>query len=486
MNRKMLFLAGILGLSSLLACGPKKPVDDASWRATQPAPLAPRPFAIPEAERATLSNGLPVVVVNNPEVPLVYVTLTFRDGGWTDPPERPGLAAAAMDLMSEGAGDLDAEELSKALKRLASDLGTSAGPDGATVSVTSLKKNLEPSLDLMTLVLTKPTMSAEEWELLRKQRLADLRTELEDPNAMSRRVFWRVLMGPKYLGNLPTEASLQAMSVDELRAWTARHLRPDRAVALVGGDITLAEVQPLLEARLAGWKAEPVAAAPLPDASVLRAPEKTTIYLVDKPGASQSVIRAGRPVGARTDPDAPAFELANDAVGGMFTSRINMNLRESKGYTYGARTWPAHSYAPDVWIASTSVRADATVASLTEILGELKGSLGERPVTAEELEVVKGNALGTFPLQYETAGDLLGGIGDIWRYGLPEDWIRAAPDRVRAVTLEAANAAWQKHMDPGRLVIVVVGDAASLREGLAGLGHEVVEVNRDGEPVGGK
>ncbi len=485
MNARNLLLMGLLGLSSLQACGPKRspPEADTSWRNQAPAPLAPRPFAIPDAERGTLSNGLPVLVVNNPEVPLVYVTLAFRDGSWTDPADRPGLAAAAMDLLNDGAGDLSAEALSMALKRLASELGTGASADGASVSLSSLKKNLEPSLDLMTLVLTKPTMSATEWELLRKQRLADLRTEMNDANAIARRVFWKVLMGQSYLGNQPTEASLSAMKVEELRAWTAAHLRPDRAVVLVGGDVTLAEIQPLLEARLAGWKASAATPAPTPDASVLKSPEKTTIYLVDKPGASQSVLRAGRPIGGRADADATAFEMANDAVGGMFTARVNMNLREAKGYTYGARTWPVHSYAPDVWIASTSVRADATVDAIKELLAEIRGPLTDRPLTQDELDVVKGNALGTFPLGYETPGNLLGGLSEQWRYGLPEDWLKTTPDRVRAVTLEAANAAWKKNIDPDRLALIVVGDAATLREGLGTLGLPVVELTTDGAPI---
>lgn len=469
-----------------LACGPKKaPVVDQGFRATAPAPLTPRPFAIPDAERGTLSNGLPVLVVHNPEVPLFYVTLAFRDGAWTDPADRPGLAAAAMDLLNEGAGDLSAEALSLELKRLATELGTSAGPDGATITISGLKKNLEPSLDLLALVLTDPTMSGSEWELLRKQRLADLQTELEDPNAIARRVFWRVMMGQSYLGNLPTEQSLKAMTVEELRGWASSHLSPDRAVVLVGGDITLAEVQPLLEARLAGWKAAPGSAPAVPDGSVLNKPEKTTIYLVDKPSAAQSVLRIGRPVGGRTDADSTAFEMANDAVGGLFTSRINMNLRESKGYTYGARAWSVHNYGPDVWLVGTSVRADATVASLQEIMGELNGACGDRPIDAGELENVKGNALGTQPLLYETPGDLLGGLSELWRYNLPEDWLRTMPDRVRAVDLDAANAAWKKYVDPSQLVVVVVGDAASLREGLGGLGYPVVELDRDGKPING-
>lgn len=496
MKTRILLLGATLGLVASSACAPKKapepaaaptpPPPDTSWRNQTPAPLAPRPFAIPEAERGTLSNGLPVIVVHNDEVPLVYVTLAFRDGAWTDPANRPGLAAAAMDLMNEGAGDLDAEALSKALKKVAANLGTSAGPDGASVGLTALKSELGPSLDLMTLVLTKPTMADKEWELLRKQRLADLATELEDPSAISRRVFWRVMMGNGYLGNFTTEASLKAMKTAELKGWVSTHLRPDRAVALVGGDITLAEIQPMLEERLGSWKPKATLVPTQPTATVIRQPEKTTIYLVDKPGSSQSVLRVGRPVGPRTDPSETAFDMANDAVGGMFTARVNLNLREDKGYTYGARSWTFHSYVPDIWILSTSVRADATAASLTEIMKEVRGASGDRPLSQDELDKAKGNALGTFPVEYETPGDLLNGLSEIWRYGLPSDWLKTTPDRVRAVTLDVANASWKKQVDPEKLDIIVVGDAASIREGISGLGIPVVELNRDGERINGK
>lgn len=477
--------ATLIGLLGLIACGPKKPAQGDAWRSEAPAPLAPRPFAVPDASTATLSNGLSVSVVSNHEVPKVYVTLAFRDGGWTDPADKPGLASVSMDMLNEGAGDLSAEQLSLALRRLASDLGTGATSDGAVITLSTLKKNLEPSLDLLALVLTKPTFPASEWDILRNQRIADLRTELEDPGALSRRAFWRTLIGPTYMGLFPTEAGYQAMAVDDMRAWTAQHLRPHRAVAMVGGDITLAEAQPLLESRLAGWTATgPATALTPPAASALRAPEKSTIYLVDKPGASQSVLRFGRPVGDRTAPDAAAFEMANDAIGGMFTARVNMKLREEKGYTYGARSYAYSSYLPDVWMTNTNVRADVTVPAISDVLAILSSSIADSPVSAEELENARGSALGSFPLQFETPGDLLGGLTGIWRYGLPSDWIKGYPDRVRAVTVDSANAAWKARIDPNKLIIVVVGDAASLREGLASLNLPVVELDRDGNPVG--
>lgn len=474
-------MSPMLLLAGLLACGPKVPTVD---RAVEPAPLAPRAFALPPFEEGRLSNGLRVLVVSNHEVPLVAVTLAFPAGGWTDPADRPGLASVSMDMLNEGAGSYDAAGLSAALRKLASTLDTGAGPDGANISLSTLEKNLAPSLDLMALVLTQPTFPEPEWQVLQKQRLANLRTEREDAGSIARRAFNRVLYGDRYFGNLVSEASYQAMTLGEMRGWITTWLRPEDALMLVGGDTTLAEVQPLLEARFGAWKATGAApTATPPDASVARRPEKTTIYLVDKPGASQSVLRLGQFMGARTDPDVEAFELANAAVGGNFTARVNMNLRESKGYTYGARSFVASSYAPDLFILSTSVRADATVDAIRESLRELREARADRPITAEELENVRGNQLGTWPLAFETPGGLLGGLAEMWRYKLPTDWLSGYPDRLRAVDLNEANAAWSSRIDPSKLAIVVVGDATTLRTSLAELELPVIELDVDGRPV---
>lgn len=474
-------MSPLLLLAGLLACGPKVELTE---RAVAPAPLAPRPFALPPYEEGRLSNGLRLLVVNNPEVPLVAVTLAFPGGGWTDPADRPGLASVSMDMLNEGAGSYDAAGLSAALRNLASSLDTGAGPDGASVSLSALKKNLEPSLDLMALVLTQPTFPESEWALLQKQRVASFKTERDDPSVMARRALNRVLYGDVYLGNLTTEASYQAMTLAEMRSWVATWLRPEDALLLVGGDITLAEVQPMLESRLGGWKATGAApTAQRPGPSVSKQPDNTTIYLVNKPGATQSVLRMGRFVGERTAPDAMAFTLANAAVGGNFTSRVNMNLRESKGYTYGARSFTVSSFAQDLFVLSTSVRADATVDALRESLRELSEARGERPITAEELESVRGNELGTWPLGFETPGGLLGGMTEMWRYNLPTDWLSGYPDRVRAVDLASAQAAWQARVEPSKLAIVVVGDAATLRGALPELGYPVVELDADGRPV---
>ena len=471
----------------VVGCGPKKPVETAVApidRTRPPAPLPARSFALPDIHRGTLSNGLAVAVVENHEVPIVNVVVSFRDGDWTDPADRPGLAAAAMAMLDEGAGDLDGAGLSAALRALAAELDASAGDDGARVSLKSLKRNLEPSLALLGSVLTQPTFAPDSWQIVQNQRVLGVRSALQDPESIAARATARLMFGDSYRGLLTSEAAYTAMTRDEVAAWAAARLRPDRAVVLVGGDTTLAEITPLLEAALGGWGAPEADAGPLrPTPETLYRAEAATLFLVDKPGASQSVLTGGIFVGARTDDDATAFDLANMMFGGMFASRLNMNLREDKGYTYGARTYTDHSYATGLWTLTTSVQADATIPAVGEILTELQASVGDRAFTSDELTFAQGYVLGTWPARFEEPDYLLGKVDELWRYDLPEDFVSGYADRVRAVTPEAVNAAWRAHVDPARISLVVVGDAASLREGLAGLGLPVVELDRDGVPL---
>lgn len=475
-----------LSLSLLLACGSKEPtapVAAVSARATQPAPLPPRPFTLPTASTTTLKNGIPVVLSENHEVPLVYVNVVLRAGSWTDPETRPGLAAATFDLMSEGAGGMDAAALSAAQRRIGASLSTGAGSDGSYVSVSCLNEKLPEALDLLATVLIRPDFAEAEWELLRKKRLQDLAAARNDPRSISART-WSVLSyGGRYLGHLTNEASFQAMTTADMKAWYSTHVAPQHAMVTVGGATTLAEVGPLLDEKLGGWIRAGGELPALPSVDSLPAQAETRIFLVDKPGATQSNLRVGRFVGSRSDDDYWAFELANLAIGGMFTSRINMVLREEKGWTYGARSGSDEGYLPGRWAVSAGVVREATADSVAEILRQLKASVGEAPLTQEELDYGRGYMLGTWPLRFENPGSLLGETIKIWRYGLPADYLSSTPDRLRAVTLEQAQAAWTRHIQPDKLDILIVGDAAVIREPLKALNLPVVELLPDAKPL---
>ncbi len=446
-----------------------------------PTPLPARPFTVPQTSRATLSNGLTVVVAENHEVPLAWVRLAFRPGSLGDPKGKEGLAAVTLDMMNEGAGEYDAVGLSNALMRLGSDLGTGAGDDGATVSASGLTANLDATLDLFGTVLLDPTFPESEWALLKKQRIADLDRKRKDPDWIAGRVFDRVIFGESYRGRAATKASYEAITPADMKAWWHDNLTPDRAVLFAGGDVTLADLVPKLEARLAGWKAaSATASAPVKVATPIAPAGPAPIHFVDRPGAAQSMIRVGGYLSAPTEADWFPLVLANQAVGGLFTARINMNLREDKGWTYGARSGLGYDLAGGRFVASAGVRTDITGPALTEILSELAAPEGPRPLTAAELDDGRASIVQSYPLRFESPDYLLGQAESVWRYGLPSDWVTGYLERLGGTTLEQASAAWGARIDPATLVIVVVGDGATVREGLVALGRPLIEHDPEG------
>lgn len=478
-----------------LACGPKAPPPappvapgpppKPEHRTTQPAPLAKRDFTLPAPQEATLSNGLRVVLVENHEVPLVYVNLVNTQGGWTDPAGRRGLASATMDMLNEGAGKRDAARISADLREIGASLGTSAGLDGSGVSVQVMKKNLDPALDIMADVALRPTFPKSDWELMRKKRLADLEAAEQDPSQMAARAWNHLMYGDAYAGLLTNASAYRRMRTSDMKKWWQVHMVPSHSMVLVGGDTTLEEIIPALEDRFGAWK-DPrrVAQHDKPTVDALPSFDESTIFLVDKPGAPQSVVRGGLFVGDELDADWAAFDLANLAVGGQFTARINMNLREDKGWTYGARSSASHNYLPGLWSTGASIVTPHTADAVVEILAEVRGALGDMPVTADELEAARGGLLGTWPLSFENPGYLLDQAATMWRYDRPDDWLSGRIARYEAVTLEEANAAFRAHVDPTKMVFVIVGDAATIAGPLAEqTGLPVVRIDASGRPV---
>ncbi len=475
-------LALLLAPAHAAPDAPAEAAPDTSWRSTRPAPLAPRPFQVPAASTGTLSNGLKVVVVENHEAPLVYVDLVIDAGSWTDPDGLTGLASATMDMLDEGAGGKDAAALAVAQRRLGAHISAGAGTDTGRVRLSTLHRTLEGSLDLFAEVVRSPDFPEASWEILQKKRIADLKASLDDPSAVAGRIWAHLSYGDQYKGRLSSTAAYEAIDIPAMKDWAAGHLRPDHAILLVGGDTTLAEIQPALEARFGDWEA----AAPAPEHAAPAqpaAPAATTVYLHAREDAPQSVIIMGAFVDARTAPERPALSLANRAWGGQFSARLNMNLREEEGWTYGARSGISDSQLDGLWRASTSVMATASDDAVLRMLDMLAASQGDAPITDDELAYVRTGLLGSWPLAFERPGKLLSEHADIWRYGLGEDWITGYPDRLRAVTVDAANAAWTSQISPSALRIVVVGDPDELLPGIEERGLPVVMVDGDGQII---
>jgi zinc protease len=455
---------------------------DTSWRSTQPEPLEPRAFQLPEASTATLSNGVQVSVVENHEMPLVNIRIAFDQGGWTDDPGSVGLASVTLDMMNEGAGELDAAGISKATKTIAANVGCGAGDDSASVSLDVLTKNVEPGLDILAMVLLQPTFEQDDWDIMKMDRIASLASARNNPRSIASRVASRLQYGEDYKGMLRTEEAYDGISTGDMKTWWSTHLTPGNAQIYVGGDITLEAVMPMLEARLGEW-AGGASTAEKPSATQANVNE-TTIFLVDKPGAPQSVLNVFRRLDIeRGDADWFNMYMANMMYGGMFSARLNLNLREDKGWTYGARSGTRSNYTKGMWTASTSVKTDTTADSISEILREVTEAQSTRPFVADELVASSGYLLGSRPVRYENAGTLMGELQGNWLYGLPDDWITAYADNIRAVTLENAQAAWNKHIITDELSILVVGDKATILEGLQALKLPIVNLDSDGNTL---
>ncbi|MBM74323.1 MAG: hypothetical protein CMK59_02885 [Proteobacteria bacterium] len=477
--------------SVFLACGPKEEAPAAaltepSRKHTQPpAPLEAPSFQMPELQTASLSNGIPISLSVNSEVPLVYVWVTFNSGSWMDASEKLGLSKAAMQMLDEGAAGMSAVEISAQQKKLASTISAGAGLDEAYIQLKTLKKNIAPSVELMSKVLLSPDIPESEWEKLRKKQIQNLKAQEQDPSTISARIWNRRHYGNSYAGRFTTEETLSNISAEDIKSWVQSELTANRAQIWVGGDTSLDEIQPILEEHFGSWSTQSAELPSLPDADILQDIESTKIFLHDIPGSAQSIIRMGHAVGPKKEEKTTQLYLANMSVGGLFTSRINMNLREDKGWTYGARSYISFNHLPGIWTVRTSVVTDKTAPAVQEMVNELRAakSDGAKPISEEELKASKGYLLGTFPLQFENPNYLLNQSIMIDRYNLPKDWLSSYSDRMRSVNLEQAQLAWDDQIDPDKMEIVIVGDKAQIEESLLNLGYSVVPVDASGSLI---
>lgn len=434
----------------------------APTRLIAPTPSAPRPFTLPQAHVGNLSNGVAVYVVENHEVPLVTVRMTFRGVGLADPPGKEGLAAVAASLMNQGAGSYNAEAWDKELRKLGTSLGFGAGSENATAELTSLTRNLGPSIDRLKDLVLAPRFDAGEWQLLARRTEDAVKSRRSDPASTAGWVLDKVTWGDAYKGRKLDESTLARMTTKDMLAWHHKFLIPQHCAIFVGGDTTLTEILPMLDARFGGWKAVN-GSGKLPTVVAPAAPAVTTLTLVDKPGAAQSVIVGDAYVGKPSDPSYFPLMVANYGMGGQFMSRINLNLRENKGYTYGARSGIGYDLGGTQFSTSAPVVADKTVPALAELMKELRGPAADAPITDAEVKNAEGGILLSRPLKFEQPGYLLGQLEQVWTYGLPPDWISGYEARVRAVDPASAGAAWKASIPLDHLRFVVVGDMATLR-----------------------
>ena len=442
----------------------------------------------PALQRATLANGSTLILAERHEIPVVQMSYEFKGGYASDPHGKLGTASFAMGMLDEGAGDLDSLAFKGKAESLGAQVGAGASLDGANAYLSSLKENLGPSLQLFSTMLQQPRFDQKDIDRVKAQRIAGIAQEKAQPQTAALRVLPPLLFGDNHPYGVPftgsgTEAQIAALSRDDLVAYQHAWLRPEKATLIVVGDTTLKEIVPLLDRTLGDWKGEGAAEAAQAIPEVAR-PQKPRVFLIDQPGAVQANIFAGELVPSAKDPGAVKFGIANDVLGGLFSARLNMNLREDKHWAYGAYSFVPGAVGQRPWLAFAPVQIDKTAESLKEMQREIGDyATGTKPASAEEVQKAVDDDIRGQPGAYETANAVMNTIGGIVRYDRPDDWVTRRNAEVEALTPEQVNAAAHT-LDGNALTWVVVGDLSKIEAGIRALDVGPVQViDADGKPV---
>jgi zinc protease len=440
----------------------------------------------PELQRFTLSNGLKVVLAQRESVPLVRFNLMVDAGYAADQLAAPGTASLTLNMMDEGTKSRNSLQINDELNMLGADLYAYSDLDYSYVKMTALKPMLESSIDLYTDVLLNPSFNEEDFERLRKEQLMQIQQEKASPFSMALRVFPKFMYGDGHAYSNPLsgsgyESTVTNLQRDDLLKFYGTWFKPNNATLVVTGDINQQELKKLLEKRLNKWESAEVPVKNL----VTVKPGKKKIYLMDKPGAIQSVIIAGHVASQPNAEEEVAIEMMNNILGGQFTSRVNMNLREAKGWSYGARTLLMGAKGQRPFIAYAPVQSDKTQESMQEMIKEVSEYLGARPATEEEFLKVQNNGVLKLPGRWETLSAVESAASEIVKYQYPDNYYQNYSDNVKGLKLAKVQDAARKLIKPEDISWVVVGDRAQIEEKLRNLGFgELVIINSDGEVEG--
>jgi zinc protease len=439
---------------------------------------------VPEVATSTLGNDLKLMVVERREVPKVAVSLLVKRGASAEPFERSGLASMTAEMLEEGTATRTSLQIEAELDRLGSHLSTGGSREWSALSLDCLKRHLPESLELMADVLLHPSFPSEELERLRKQRLDGILQERVSPGAIAGKAVRKSLFGPAHPYGWPVageESSVRDMKRTELEQFYLRHYAPSESALIVVGDISLEEAEAAAERVVGSWSVDSfgeVAVAPAP-------PPSRKTYFVDRPGAAQSEVRVAMLAPPRATPDYDVLEVLNTVLGGGFSGRLNLNLREEKGYTYGAFSSIRYGTVQSVLLSSAPVESSVTKEAIQEMLKEIEDlHRWRRPVTPEELSHAKENLVRGFAQRFETLSQIAGEIAELEGFGRQPDELRDYTDGVESVTMGNLEEAASKYLDSERSVLVVVGDRAKIAEDLLSLDFgPVVRLDADGDPM---
>ncbi|HKG97844.1 MAG TPA: pitrilysin family protein, partial [Pyrinomonadaceae bacterium] len=432
-----------------------------SFRSQAPAPLQPRPITIPTPRETTLSNGLTLVVVEDSRLPLVSYRLAFRIGGAFDPPTLPGLIDLLAGLLPEGTQSKTSKEIADEVARMGASISAGASSDYTIVAASALAQFNDPIMDLLAEVALEPSFPENEVELAKENTKESLRQQRAQPSFLASEMVARVMFGDHpYSIVAPTPESIDRSSREEFVKFHRARLVPNNAVFVVVGDVRYDEIAGRVESLFSTWERgeELVASFPAPPART-----KRTAYLVDRHGSAQSNIVIANSGITRTNPDYFPMLLMHTVLGATASSRLFMNLREEKGYTYGAYSNLDARRSAGTFRATAEVRTQVTGDSLKEFFYELE-RIGNEPVSAKEIADAKSYLTGVFPIRLETQEGLTDQLVQIKMLNLPNDYLQHYRDSVQAVTVEEIQRVARKYVKPDEAALVVVGDGASVLE----------------------
>jgi zinc protease len=457
-------------------------------RSQLPATGTPPDATFPQFERATLSNGLQVVFARATAIPQVRFNLLLDAGYAADQFGVPGTASLAMAMLDEGTRTRDAIAISDELAALGANLLTGSNLDMSAVTLETLKDKLDPALAVFADVILNPSFPRADFERLKRQRLAQIQQEKADPVGMALRVFPGLLYGPGHAYANPwtgsgTDESTSRISRDDLIKFHRTWFKPNNATLIVVGATTLAEIRPKLERAFAGWTRGDV---PVKNIATVEQQPRSTVYLLDRPDATQSLILVGNVAPPKANPDEPAIEAMNLVLGGSFTARVNMNLREDKHWSYGSFTFLRDAKGQRPFVTYAPVQTDKTKEALIELQKELRGILADRPPTPAEIARAKSELTLTLPGTWETMEAISGTLAEIVTFGLDDRYYDSYGGKVRSQTAATVSAAAKAVIHPDHLVWVVVGDRSKIETGIRELNlGEIKLIDADGKPLGG-
>jgi len=461
------------------AQGGGEPVNaDVAWRKDPPKAGPASALHLPVPEQFKLENGLTVFYNERPGLPVVTAALVLRAGSGANPIDRPGLAGMTARMLQQGTATRSATQIADRAADLGATLNSRASTDSSLIATHSLSRSFPDALELLADVALHPSFPKAEIERVRSERLAALVQEKDDPFSVAFRVAAAALYGAHHTYGYPesgTAESVKAISHDDLLHFWQQNYSPNDAALIVSGNIKLATLKPLLEKAFGEWKAGKASAPSVGTAESTEA----RLILVDRPGAPQSTLLCFSTGVARSTPDYAAIEVMNTELGGLFSSRINMNLREQHGYTYGAGSFFGYHRAAGMFGSYAGVRTDVTAPATAELFKELR-RMRDTPMNADEMSLAKDSNTRSLPGRFERGTDAAATFAELFTYNLPLDYYSKLPETFNAVTAEQAQGAAQKYIVPEKMIVLAVGDRGKIEEEMKKLNLGKMEI-RDTE-----